>query len=450
MTGRLTVVSALVTLAALAAAGLILSASFRDYATRDVDERLLAVLDDMIGASEIGPDGILRFNRPLYDQRFSQQYSGWYWEVLEEGAPPFRSRSMWDFELILDLGPIVEDVTFHEHEGPDEQILRVAEREIRLPEAPDRPLHYIAAADTREVQAAIERFDGLLARSLGLITLAVAVALMAQVLIALKPLRRIRRHLVDVRSGGRARMASDYPEDIQPLADEIDALIDHNGTLLARARTHVGNLAHGIKTPLSVIQNELVCIEKENGSGPRLDRISRQVSGMAKQIDHHVRRARVAGGGAGRGVNVADRLGKMSRVVERLYRDKALSIQHHIPDQLVFAGEQQDFDEIAGNLIENAGKWAKSVVKVEARLMSVRGARPMLELRVDDDGPGVPAEERATLFERGKRLDETVPGTGLGLAIVADIVELYGGHAMLDESPLGGLKATVTLPVKSF
>lgn len=443
MTGRMTLTSMLVAILAITAGGWTLSSSFRSYAVNDLDSRLSAVLDDMIGASEIDRQGTLRFTRPLFDQRFSQPYSGWYWEVLEADRPSFRSRSMWDFELVLDVPDQGGLAKFHQHAGPDEQILRVVEQDISLPEAPGRRFRYIVAADTRELLSAVERFDGLLLTSLGLITLAIVAALILQITFALKPVRRMIQHLVDVRNGERARMADDYPDDVQPLADEIDALIDHNSALVERARTHVGNLAHGLKTPLSVIQNEVKDMEAD-----RADRIRRQLTDVLSLVDQHLRRARVAGGGPGAGVDVSDRLQKITRAIKRLHGDKALDVQFHGEEGLFFDGEQQDFDEVAGNLIENAGKWSQSQVSVEVKRLRRRGERPRLEIRVDDDGVGVPEEERQALFERGKRLDESVPGTGLGLAIVADIVDLYGGAIHLDSSPLGGLMVRLVLPAK--
>lgn len=440
---RLTLVSVLVALSALMLAGYTLSTFFRDNANRKLNDELTVLVEAMVGAAELDREGVIRFNHPLFDARFNEPYSGWYWEVAEEGMLPFRSRSLWDFEIILDPNDSTPNVSLHPHDGPDGQVLRVAEIEVRLPEAPDRRFRFVAAADTRALLANIEQFDELLIQLLVLITVAIGAALALQVFFALKPLKRMTDHLAQVRSGKRMRMSTTYPEDIQPLADEIDALLDHKRALIDRARTHVGNLAHAIKTPITIMRNELNTMDDD-----RAQRISRPLDDMARQIDQHLRRARVAGGGPGAGVDVKDRLHKTVRAIDMLYRDKGLEILCHCDASLVFDGEEQDFDEIIGNLVENAGKWAATKVSVEAREITRPGGRPRLEVRIDDDGPGVPEEERPALFERGKRLDESVPGTGLGLAIVAEIVDLYGGTASLDESPLGGLMVLVMLPAK--
>ncbi len=331
---------------------------------------------------------------------------------------------------------------YYEIEGPDGQTLRVAERDIILPEA-DRIFHYQAATDTVEIQAAISEFNFMLFIALSIIMLTVTMALVLQVRYGLKPLRVIGRSIAAIRAGKENRIEGEWPQDLQPLAQELNALIDQNEQLVDRARTHVGNLAHALKTPLSVVQNDV-----EGQADERSLRINTQVRLIRDHIDHHLKRARIAGGGSGAGLPIKERLEKLVNAVGVMTREKGILYDLECPDDLRFDGEKQDFDEILGNLIDNAGKWATSRVSVSVTRVKDSPRRPFMELQVEDDGPGVPDDQIDTLFERGKRLDEHVPGTGLGLAIVRDIAELYGGQASLAHSEMGGLLAILKLPCK--
>lgn len=442
LTGRLLLSAILWSAAALAVGGMLLSFAFRTYVLSDIDRKLEMMIDTMVGISEISPDGVLRFNQPLLDQRFAAPYSGWYWQISEQGADPFRSRSLWDFELKPDVAIRAFSLKLSEVEGPDGQSLRSAERDIILPEA-DRIFRYQVATDTAEVQEAIDRFNWLLMGALALIMLTVSLALVIQVAYGLRPLRNIRRSLSEVRSGQRARIEGTWPEDLRPLAQEINALIDQNEKLVDRARTHVGNLAHALKTPLSVIMNEV-----ESDTSKKGQAIGVAAKNIREHIDHHLKRARIAGGGSGPGLPIRERVEKLGRAIERLNREKDLKVTVACESDLKFDGEREDFDELLGNIVDNAGKWARGQVTITASRVQENLRRAFMDIRVEDDGPGVPEGERETLFERGKRLDEHVPGTGLGLAIVRDIVELYGGSAHLDEASLGGLAVMLRLPAK--
>lgn len=442
LTGRLLLSAILWSGAALLIGGMLLSYAFRSYVLSDIDEKLELLIDTMVGVSEISPEGVLRFNQPLMDQRFAAPYSGWYWQISEDGQSPFRSRSLWDFELHPELATKAFSLKLYEAEGPDGQTLRVAERDIILPEA-DRIFRYQVATDTAEVREAIQQFNWLLISALALIMLTVSLALVIQVAYGLRPLRNLRREMVAVRGGMASRLDGEWPEDLRPLAQEINALIDQNEKLVSRARTHVGNLAHALKTPLSVIKNEV-----EEDESAKSQAIAVQVRSIRDHIDHHLKRARVAGGGSGPGLLVGERVEKIARAIELLNRDKGLQIRVQVPADLKFDGEKEDFDEVVGNIIDNAGKWAEHNVQISVRRLPQETRRPYFMLRVEDDGPGVDEAAMETLFERGLRLDEHVPGTGLGLAIVRDIVELYGGVASLEKSSLGGLAVLLKLPAK--
>lgn len=442
LTGRLLKSALLWSVAALAVGGLLLSLVFKSYVLNDVDNRLNMLIDSMVGVSELSPDGVLRFSRPLSDQRFMTPESGQYWQISEEGQEPFRSRSLWDFELTPDVSHRSFSLKYYEGQGPADQILRIAERDSILPES-DRIFHFQVATNMAEVHAAIAEFNWLLLSALALIMLTVTMSLVLQVSYGLRPLRKLGKSLSAIRAGRANRIEGDWPQDLQPLAGEINALMEQNEQLVDRARTHVGNLAHALKTPLSVIQNDV-----EGADDERSTRIKTQSRLIREHVDHHLKRARIAGGGSGAGLPIKDRLEKIIKAVSVSTREKNVAYSLDCADDCRFDGEKEDFDEVLGNLIDNAGKWANSRVQVTVKTLSDTPRRPMIELSVTDDGPGVPAEDIDTLFERGKRLDERVPGTGLGLAIVRDIVEMYGGQARLAHAPSGGLMAVLILPAK--
>lgn len=446
LTGRLLFSAFVWSSAALIVGGIVLSFAFRSYVLTDVDQRLELLLDTLVGISEVSPDGQFRFNQTLTDQRFMTPYSGWYWQVSEQDMSPLRSRSLWDFELNSDHEQRNFALRYSIIEGPDGQTLRQAEHDIILPEA-ERVFHYQVATDMAEVQAAIDRFNWLLFSALALILATVTLALVLQVSYGLRPLRRIRRDLADVRAGRSDKLMSAdetrMPEDLKPLVDEINGLIDQNDKLVQRARTHVGNLAHALKTPLTIVQNE---VDGKGDEGAKL--IARQVKDIRVHVDHHLKRARIAGGGTGPGLPVAERIEKLANAVQAIAGDKPVSIQVDCPEGVSFDGEKEDFDELLGNIIDNAAKWARSAVSIHVVRFDEGLRRPMVEITVEDDGPGVPEKEREALFNRGTRLDERVPGTGLGLAIVRDIADMYGGNASLGTAALGGLAVTILLPAK--
>ncbi len=446
LAGRLLVSAVLWSSIALIIGGVVLSLAFRSYVLSDVDKRLEILLDTLVGISEVSPEGEFRFNPTLADQRFMTPYSGWYWQVSETDQEPKRSRSLWDFALDPGHESRNFSLRYSITAGPDGQTLRQAEHDIILPEA-DRVFHYQVATDMEEVQAAIDRFNWLLFSALGLILVTVTLALVLQVSYGLRPLRQIKRDLSEVRTGRSARLQSGddgrMPEDLRPLVEEINGLIDQNDKLLDRARTHVGNLAHALKTPLSIIQNE---VDGKSEKGAEL--IARQAKDIRVHVDHHLKRARIAGGGTGPGIEVKTRVEKLVKAVKVIAGEKELETSVNCPDDLSFDGEKQDFDELLGNIIENAAKWAVTKLSIEAVRLEEGLRRPMLEIKVEDDGPGVPAEEREALFNRGTRLDERVPGTGLGLAIVRDIADMYGGSVSLSTAGLGGLAVIILLPAK--
>ncbi len=439
---RLIAGAALWIVAALAVGGIIISTLFRDSVERNFDARLSVHVDSLIAVTTADVSNRLVISRTLPDPRFDIPYSGWYWQVSDpRGAPQVRSRSLWDKALTAPPPAEVGVMQTEEIEGPDGELLRIRFIDVTLPDLPVQapPVRFAVAARVSELEAEVRPFNLALVWSLGALGLGLAAAVAIQVRVGLQPLRRIRAALNDIREGRVEHLKGEWPTEVQPLVNELDALLKHNADVLDRARTHVGNLAHALKTPLAVMTNEV-----SRKGGPRTDAIDRQVGAMRRWIDHYLARARAAATGTVLGARTAvpPVLEDLRRTLLRIHADKALTID--IAGGIgaaAFRGERQDLEEMLGNLMDNACKWAVSGVK-----LAVAVEADQLTVTIDDDGPGLTPEQHEEAMGRGKRLDESSPGSGLGLAIVSDIAALYGGKLALKESPEGGLRAVLLLP----
>ncbi len=438
---RLVVAAAVWITAALAIGGFLISALFRDSVERNFDARLTVHLDSLIAAADMDSSGLPVLSRTPPDPRFELPYSGWYWQIWDQqGKVLLRSRSLWDQTLANPVATRDGVARTGMAPGPGGSRLRVRYIDITLPDQPVRalPLRFAVAADVSELNAELRPFNLALLWSMAALGLGLVLAVAVQVRVGLRPLRRIRTALKDIRAGRSQRMHGDWPDEVRPLVRELDALLEHDAAVLERARTHVGNLAHALKTPLAVLGNEAA--RKE---APDALAIGRQVSTMRRWIDHYLARARAAATGSVLGARtpVAPVIEDLRRTLERIHVDRNLTIAAAPANGIVFRGERQDLEEMMGNLMDNACKWARRLVRVTAQV-----AGDQVTFAIDDDGPGMPEHLHGDAVGRGRRLDESSPGSGLGLAIVSDIAGLYGGALRLAKSPLGGLRATLTLP----
>ena len=430
------VIAALWITALLLLGGFALDRVLRASIVRNFDDQLGYVLNSMIAASEIGPDGEVRFNRPPADQRFIEPYSGVYFQISGAGADTFPSRSLWDRRLqVQDRHRDVKVHVYDSHEFADEP-LRIAERDVQLPSS--RLWWRFQVAQSRET---IDDQINQLRRTLIWSFLALGVGLLIlaalQTFYGLWPLRRVRQEVSLIRSGRKTRITDDFPVEIQPLTDEINQLLAHSEEQAEEARRHAGNLAHALKTPLTVITNAATA------KAPDLaDTVCREAIVMRRQVDHHLARARAIGRRASVHARstVWESVEAVQRAVERLYEKVTVDVAGDRTAQVRV--ERQDLDEMIGNLVENAAKYGGGRVFV-----TIERQGQMIDVIVEDDGKGIPEQERGTLFQRGARLDTDKPGTGLGLAIVRDVAEIYGGRVGLEESEdLGGLLARLSLP----
>ena len=329
-------------------------------------------------------------------------------------------------------------------DGPEGQTLRMVERPVDL--GADGKFLVSVAGDATEIFDETRSFDYYLGGTFAALTIVLLLTTIFQVRFGLAPLKRISDSIADIRSGRAERLEGEFPVEIAPLARETNALIDANREIVERARTHVGNLAHAIKTPLSVIVNEA----SAHGADPFANKVLEQADVMRDQVAHHLERARIAARPTiiGTVTEVAPAIEALRRTMEKIHRDRGVLIGLEADPQAKFRGERQDLEEMAGNLVDNACKWAASRVFIEVRVERPLepGAGHSLRIVVDDDGRGLSAEERSKVSRRGQRLDESKPGSGLGLSIVVDLAALYGGSLSLGNAPIGGLRAELVLP----
>jgi signal transduction histidine kinase len=439
----------LVTLAlALAGAHWWLGGLFRDHVMRQFDTSLAQHLDQLTARLDFDAAGQPVIDpRGLSDPRWDKPYSGLYWQIDRLSADGqarsgvLRSRSLWDTQLGLRADAIGDGgVHVHDAPGPRGEALRLAERSLSVAGQPAGRWRLIVAADTRDLQETVERFNGVLAASLAGLGLLLALAAWAQVAVGLAPLKALQGALQGVRDGRTQRLEGRFPAEVQPLIDDFNGVLDRNAEVVARARTQAGNLAHALKTPLAILGNAA----RQDGAGELGALVTEQVEAAQRQVHWHLARARAAATQhlPGQRTVLQPVLADLLRVMARLHADRALDIGlADLPADAAFAGEAQDLQEMLGNLLDNACRSARAEVRVHA----VRDG-DWLRITVDDDGPGIDADQREAVLQRGVRLDEARPGSGLGLAIVVELAGLYGGGLTLGTSPSGGLSAGLSLP----
>ncbi len=436
LTRRMIGIAALWILVLLAGGGYALDRVLNTAMTRNFDAQLQYVLTAMIASAEIDPAGEVRFTRPLGDQRFLEPASGLYYQVAGAAHEPFRSRSLWD--RALDTTAKHRDLAVHLYNSKQfsDEPLRIMERDLKLPGSPLMWRFQVAQARAGlDDQIAVLRRT--LVRSFAILGLGLIVMSTLQAAFGLWPLRHVRREINAVRTGRRSRVDARLPIEIAPMVEELNDLLAHNERQAEEARTHAGNLAHALKTPLTVIMNEATA-----NSDDLCKTVIREATTMRRQVDHHLARARAVGrrGAAQSVAQLWSSVEAVERAVGRLYPDVTIDMAG---DRTVRARvERQDLDEMLGNLIENAAKYGGGRVFV-----AIGGDAGFAEAVIEDDGTGIPADQRQAIFERGVRLDTGKPGTGLGLAIVRDVAEIYGGTVALHESEdLGGLCVRLRLP----
>ncbi|WGS18252.1 MULTISPECIES: sensor histidine kinase [unclassified Bradyrhizobium] len=435
----------------LAITGVILSSVYRDATERAFDRRLNLYLRTLIAEVATPDEPADRQFQSLGEPLFDLPLSGWYWQITRtdtEKGETRASRSLWDKKL-----PKLEEhgaeltaagVRLGYVDGPEGQSLRMVERPVDL--GADGKFLVSVAGDATEIFDETRSFDYYLGGTFAALGIVLLLTTIFQVRYGLAPLKRISEAIAAIRSGRAERLEGQFPVEIAPLARETNALIDANREIVERSRTHVGNLAHAIKTPLSVIVNEA----GSHAADPFASKVLEQADIMRDQVAHHLERARLAARITivSTITDVAPAIEALRRTMEKIHRDRAIAIQAKADPAARFRGERQDLEEMVGNLVDNACKWAASQVFIEVIVEPPKehGAGPKLRIVVDDDGRGLSEAERAQVSRRGQRLDESKPGSGLGLSIVTDLAGLYGGNLTLRSAPIGGLRAELVLP----
>jgi signal transduction histidine kinase len=431
--------------------GVILSSVYRDATERAFDRRLNLYLRTLVAEVATPDEPPDHQFQSLGEPLFELPLSGWYWQIIRTDTDKEEvraSRSLWDKKLpkLEDHGPELSaaGIRLGYVEGPEGQTLRMVERPVDL--GADGKFLVDVAGDASEIFDETRSFDYYLGGTFVALSIVLVLTTIFQVRFGLAPLKRISDAIADIRSGRAERLEGEFPVEIAPLARETNALIDANREIVERARTHVGNLAHAIKTPLSVIVNEAAA----HSSDLFATKVLEQADVMRDQVAHHLERARIAARLTivGTIAEVGPVVDALRRTMEKIHRDRGVAIEVSAGSKARFRGERQDLEEMAGNLVDNACKWATSRVFIEVLVEQPAepGATPMLRIIVDDDGRGLSEKERAQVSRRGQRLDESKPGSGLGLSIVVDLASLYGGSLTLGRAPIGGLRAELLLP----
>jgi len=425
----------------LLSAGLLLSDLNKKNNLEAFDDRLNLLLETLIGGSKVDSTEGITVVTSIGDPRFFQPYSGWYWQINKGAKTLSRSRSMWDQVFTLDKRLIggrsqfVDSIGKNRKQVIEKKNLYIVEREISFPGI-TQPITFILSGDTHEYRENIKNFDNTLSAILIFLGVGLMIAVFLQVNFGLLPLNKIKDALFKIRNGDKKKLEAKYPLEVQPLATEINDLLEHNEKIVERARTHVGNLAHVLKTPLAVITNE---IDKENKL------LSNQIVLMKKHIDRYLKKAHLESVGKNIKSKIAflEFLNKMVLIFQKLYPDKEIELQKGFKEFFIF-GSLEDMEELIGNLVENACKWGRKKIKIKFE----NHGKNEVKILIDDDGPGLEQEQKNKVFTRGFRVDEQTPGSGLGLNIVKDILEIYKGEIRLEKSPsLGGLRVNIVLPV---
>ena len=434
---RIIALSGIWIIISLAVTAAMLVSNHREHTAHHYDAHVAMHLEELTGASHFTDSGRFELAFKPSDPRYNDLYSGWYWEVKQGRKTLKRSESLGENVLNLKNTVPSPEVVIHEIEGPQEEFLRVHIVEIRID--PDRdPLVFLATSPTTGITEDVVEYSNHIIFGFIVLGLGLLLAVVLQVRVALKPLKAISTRISEIRGGKADKLPEDQLEDVQPLVDELNNLLDHNAVLVKRARNQLGDLAHSVKNPLTVINNAVHDLE----SGKR-GLILKQTKDISKNVDHYLSRARTFGTEKvlGSRTSIKTVAEDLVYAMQRIYQDRDLQFDLSCLQGCWFKGEGQDLDEMLGNLLDNASKWAESRVVVGCGPNNDR-----LEIIVEDDGPGIDEEEFENVMRRGHKLDESMPGHGQGLGIVKDIAALYGGSLKLAKSEMGGLQAKLDLP----
>jgi len=427
----------------VSAAGIFISALFRQHATELTDSEMHGHLDELASLIDVNPQGEPELYRTLSDPRFSQMGSGYSWQVSRDGMRLIKSTSAATDDLPIPSDRLLNG-EMKKLTVPSGNANLIVYETLFSPVSGSAPLRLQVNVDSGIIDRILRTFNISLAISLGLLAVALSTAAALQVVFGLQPMARLARALRAIRSGKETHLPRTFPLEVQPVVDDLNSLIDVNGQMVVRARAQAGNLAHALKTPLAVLADEADLLE-QRGQREAAQIILQQCQRMQRQIDYQIARARAAASRSVPGVNapLPPAVANIVSAMQRLYAVKNIEFDLTIAPDCIAMCDPMDLNEMLANLIDNACKWSTKRVAIRG---SVDRTANQAVIAVEDDGPGLPLESREMVFQIGQRLDERVPGSGLGLPIVRDLAQLYGGEIRLEDSILGGLRAVLRLP----
>ena len=442
---RLLVAAAIVVGLVLVLAGFALVVVFERNVIRAIDIELDAYIDQLASILTRDENGHVIIDNELADPRFRRPYGGRYWQVSSAEGVLLRSRSLWDTLLEVNDAPAPgAGIRRREIAGPDRQILYAAVSSIILEQDPpgqqEERYVLVAAMDRAEVNEINAKFGGDIVPALGVFAVLLIGAAWVQVSVGLAPLEKVRTGLEAVRLGEARRLDADVPLELQPLVAETNRLLDAQETALVKARARAGDLAHGLKTPLTAL-SMLADGLHNNGHAVLAQDIQGHLQSLGQHVERELARSRIAAGAQTKRTLLEPTVSGLVKTISRLPGGDVIEWRVTSPPGLSAAVDEVDLAEILGNLMDNARKWTKSVVAVT---MDRRGHE--VEVLVEDDGAGIPEHDRPRVLNRGIRLDERVPGTGLGLTIAKEIVEAYNGRLDLGCADIGGLRVSLVIP----
>ncbi|WP_341663912.1 ATP-binding protein [Vibrio sp.] len=416
--------------AMIIAAGVMMPSQVYLYMQEDTKQQLAIYMDEIAALLEADEKGNLKLTSPLSDPRFTRPYSGFYWSAKTDKAL-LRSRSLWDKNL----------TTKDEHDllGARDEKLIYIQSTLYYPDY-SGPIEVTIGTDQQPIADTVRKLMSQLWFILGLLYIGILALIAIQVQWSLRPLNKMHKELSQLRRGEKTQLDQEYPKEVAPVVSDLNALVFHYQELLERARHHAGNLSHALKTPLSVLKNEVSTKDSatQEQLRPPIDQIQ-------NQIDYHLGRARMAGAKNILSVsaNPSERVDAISMAFDKVYVERNICLINELDSDINVSVEQTDLDEMLGNLIENAYKWSNSIIRVHS--ISHKDSPESIDIMIEDDGMGIPEEKLGTATKRGVRLDETMPGTGLGLNIVCEMAHSYRGKLTLSRSALGGLKVILSM-----
>ncbi|WP_114784710.1 ATP-binding protein [Vibrio tetraodonis] len=416
--------------AMIIAAGVMMPSQVYLYMQEDTKQQLSIYMDEIAAALEADEKGNLKLTSPLSDPRFTRPYSGFYWSAKTDNAL-LRSRSLWDKNLTI------KDE--HDLLGARDEKLIYIQSTLYYPDY-SGPIEVTIGTDQQPITDTVRNLMSQLWFILALLYIGILALIIIQVQWSLSPLNKMHKELSQLRMGKKTQLDQEYPKEVAPVVSDLNALVFHYQELLERARHHAGNLSHALKTPLSVLKNEISTKDSatQEQLRPPIDQIQ-------NQIDYHLGRARMAGAKNILSVsaNPSERVDAISMAFDKVYAERGISLINELDSSISVAVEKTDLDEMLGNLIENAYKWSSSIIRIHSLLQ--KDSPETIDIMIEDDGIGIPEQKLATVIKRGVRLDETMPGTGLGLNIVCEMAHSYRGKLTLSRSALGGLKVILSL-----